>query len=793
MYQALRANLRNWVLLLLALVPTCGVLIAGIWLWSERGEEIEKFEQSLATIETSFELFSIVSSLSRTEASLHAAALSPSAAEAGADARQSLADLEEQVVGSAPRLGSLLPQLVEIDEAEIMGVVAENSVLTIDAIDFQRVGQRPDAVFESLASGTRSAVGGLALPYNGNPNIGIGALYDSMIRVISYHDVLDDARGTLVTALVADEAPGLQTLGLEAVRLEETWNDIIQGRVFGMFDTDRVEVGELIVNPNAETGMEPPEPLTELLAGWPSASGAERSALILEVNRISDQVVTDVDTLNDAVQDLADIELARLASERRLTALAAGLVSMLGVVLFSLTTSEIQARKSVERAHGEAIDQLAEKAHRDPTTGAWNRRRLEESLSAALRRSSKGRQSVVLVYIDLDSFKAINDVWGHATGDAVLRIATRRLSGLTYRDIAFELTRFGGDEFVLFGEVENADHEWLSGMGDAVLAQLGDPMAIDGRSHSISASIGIAMSAPTSTIDTLLLEADSSLIHAKRNKRGSAVVYDREMSRTGELLQALPSALAHGEIRCHVQPVFDLNTGGIVHAELLARWHRPNGETVSPGVFVPLVESFGLADQLTESMLACVAQVVNSPDCPKDVRLWINLSPRELEVADFARRFTRRAIREEIDPARLGIEITETAAVRDPAVLAAELDELRQHGIRVAIDDFGSGYSPLGYLRDLPIDAVKLDRSLVHGVHRDDGNQSLVNGIVGLLASLGVDVTAEGVEDERDRQWLHEQGVVNVQGFLLGRPVAPQDMDWNHVLGSAPSALGLSR
>ena len=253
---------------------------------------------------------------------------------------------------------------------------------------------------------------------------------------------------------------------------------------------------------------------------------------------------------------------------------------------------------------------------------------------------------------------------------------------------------------------------------------------------------------------------------------------NRDVSRTGELVHALPEALANGEIQAHVQAAVDALSGELVHVEALARWERSGGETVNPGVFIPLVESYGLAAQLTTTVLESVARFVDTSPVPNDIRVWVNVSPRELDVANFSERFVASLRQLNLSPSRIGIEITETAAVRDPQRLAVEFRRLREHGICIAIDDFGNGYSPLGYLRFLPIDLVKLDRSLITAIDTDRANQHIVTGIVGLTDELSIGIVAEGVEREAEREWLLDNGVNIMQGYLFDRPMAPDVFDW---------------
>ena len=599
------------------------------------------------------------------------------------------------------------------------------------------------------------------------------------------------------------------------MRLSE-WKDLVDSRSFSPVVSNELAWFGTETDEQTPLLLDRTDPLDELLmAGLPDTP-AEQTEFITRLFEVEEELVFDIELAMGQLRSVADEHLYSLKQQRQLMLSAGALMALLGTVLGALTASEVRHRRRVEHAHDAAMDKLGEKAHRDPTTGAWNRRRLEATLdellafahsSPAVRaerttgetsstsggriRAGRGPSKelmddveadadlvVVLAYIDLDHFKAINDVWGHHTGDDVLRTVTGRLQSLAHEGVKFELTRFGGDEFVLYAMTQRPSMDWLQQLGELIIERIGSQMVIGGRNHAVGVSVGIAMSTAESTLASLLLEADSSLILAKREQRGSAIVYNRDISRTGELVHALPEALANGEIACHFQPVFDITTGEIIQVEALARWKRESGEMVSPVAFVPLVESYGLAEKLTSAVLGSVHDFLNRETTPQSIRVWINLSPRELDIANFADRFMTNLARAKVHPSRVGIEITETAAIRDPARLGAELASLRAVGVAVAIDDFGNGYTPLGHLRELAVDAVKLDRSLISNIDADLGNQHLVTGIVGHLRELGTDITAEGVERLEEETWLLSKGITHVQGFLWGRPVAGSNFDW---------------
>ena len=775
-----RTNIRTWVLLLLALVPTTAVLGAGIWFWSDRGEELRASENSVAPIDTTVALFEVSATIMRLDVALRAAGEPGASPELIAIADEELAASRALLREAPERLQALFDRLdpasAQDDRVEVITLVADQFVLAADIVDQQVVGQPPTASMDLLVALARANAGGLVLPYERTTR-NVAFLYTTITSSIEYADVMDRDRATILAALPTASSAQFDQVA-EAPLRTRLWNDVIDSRQFTVGSIETIEWSLTEPSEDSPVLLARNEPFADILAAGPPATDADRNAFMLRLLAVDEELQADVRVAHDAIKVESEAELALLKTERLLTAVATSLVAIVGLLLLGLTIAEVRQRQRVERAHGQAIDQLADKADRDPTTGAWNRRRLERTLAELLAEVEDTDKQVILAYIDLDSFKAINDVWGHHTGDRVLRIVTERLQGFSFEHASFELIRFGGDEFVVYGTLANAGIETLERLGNEILGILSGPMTVDAREHAVSASVGITMSDEDSTLDSLLLEADSSLILAKRAKRGTAIVYNRQVSRTGELVHALPTALAHGEILCHLQPVHNVHTGEITHAEALARWFRPSGEFVSPALFVPLVESFGLAEQLTSSMLRSVAAIFEDPATPPDVRIWINLSPRELEVASFAARFKDAIEAAGVPPERLGLEITETAAVRDPAALAVELGEVRSYGVKIAIDDFGNGYSPLGFLRDLPVDVVKLDRSLIAGIDTDAANQHLVRGIVGMLDELGIAITAEGVERAEEEAWLAAHGVESTQGFLRGRPVAPAQLDW---------------
>lgn len=481
-----------------------------------------------------------------------------------------------------------------------------------------------------------------------------------------------------------------------------------------------------------------------------------------------------VDALLGGLSLAKQTEIAAAERDQRTNAILAGGVLLLAFALGLVARSEVRDRQRVERAHAEAIDDLVVRTERDALTGLWNRTRAEELLQERLSEQDEDAP-VVLAYVDLDEFKPINDIWGHGIGDEVLRVVASRL--LAAVPEGFDVVRFGGDEFVLFGRLANADVPSVSDLGRRVIDEVSRPMVVNGQERSVGATAGLAFATGRTSVSAdLLVEADAALILAKQRQRGSALVYDRELRRDATLLRELPDAIDLGHIGAYFQPAYDMHTGQCIAVEALARWTRPSGEMVSPGEFIPLAESFGLMARLTDVMVREVANLQAEGAVPESCRVWVNLSATELDSRHFAERFVQQALGHGVDLSRLGVEITETAAIRNPKNLTVALEILRRSGIHVAIDDFGNGYSPLGFLRQIPFDVLKLDRSIVSHIDSKHDLQILVQGIVGMMHVHNVEIVAEGIERTEEFDWLKSIGVETAQGYLLAKPLPKHEL-----------------
>lgn len=417
-------------------------------------------------------------------------------------------------------------------------------------------------------------------------------------------------------------------------------------------------------------------------------------------------------------------------------------------------------------------------AGQDPLTGLPNRRALAEALDAAL---APGATPTILCLVDLDGFKAVNDVHGHAAGDGVLRAAAERLRAAVRGDRDL-VARLGGDEFAVLafpGDTADAEPAAVaSDLAARLVAAFTDPLSTEGAAAplQLGASVGVALApAHADAAGALQRCADLALYRAKAEGRGCFRLFEDGMVASARersaRLTALRAAIAAGAIEPHYQPVVDLVTGRLLGFEALARWHQPERGWVLPAEFVPLAEESGLIWPLTEHLLgrACVAAAAWPGG---SLVLYFNVSPVQLRERGRLAALVATALEGSGLPARrLQLELTEGALTGDLATARQVLAELKATGVRLALDDFGTGHSGLRELQALPFDTLKLDRSFVRAAAEEDtAARRIVAAVVGLGQSLGLPVVAEGVEEEHDAEMLRVLGCDAAQGWLFGRP-----------------------
>lgn len=411
-------------------------------------------------------------------------------------------------------------------------------------------------------------------------------------------------------------------------------------------------------------------------------------------------------------------------------------------------------------------------AYTDPLTGLGNRRRLRDRIEKLAAERADDPAPFTIGLVNLDSFKPINDLFGHHAGNDILCQVGHRMSACM-PDGAF-VGRLEGDEFAfvlpLVFERNGADK-----FGRTFKEVLSAPYDLGDRSVRLSASFGFAVYPfAGETFAELMKSADTALYRSKRRGRGQITVYSEEiaeeMTRATQLEQALRRAIIADDVQVHFQPIVDLRDGKVLGFEALARWCDAELGQVSPSVFIPLAEERAFIEPLTEVLLKKAARAALS--WPKDVFLSFNLSSAQL--MDPATSFNILAIlnRVGLDPRRLELEITETAMMSDPDTAQRIVDELRAVGTRVSLDDFGTGQSSLGRLRNFTFDKVKIDRSFVSEITTDRPSEHIIKAILAMCDGLDLKVVAEGIEEEAQAKKLRALGCWSGQGYLYGKPMA---------------------
>ncbi|OWV84406.1 bifunctional diguanylate cyclase/phosphodiesterase [Rhizobium sp. R693] len=441
-------------------------------------------------------------------------------------------------------------------------------------------------------------------------------------------------------------------------------------------------------------------------------------------------------------------------------AAAAGiLVLFLGGVLLAGASEARRLRRLAEAARFEA-------SH-DSLSGLLNRHGLLNKLEQL---ASLG-PAVSLYLIDLDGFKAVNDAWGHAVGDELIHIAAKALKNCHPEILA--AARLGGDEFALlqFGSAPDREIE------ESILRIFVDPFKIGGRTIEVGASIGLAARTGSVTPLELLRRADMALYRAKENGKGQAVAYDPELDlerqRLAELESELRSAIGDGAIEPVFQPLVSASTDIIIGFEALARWKNIAGD-ISPEVFIPLAEKSGLIDALGVHMLK--TSIRHAKNWPQ-LGLSVNVSPIQLCNPDFAAQVTTVLQEFDFDPSGLTLEITEGVLMSNPDQARRSIDQLRQIGIKFALDDFGCGYASIGALRQFGFDRMKIDRSLIAGLEENANGADVLRATIALAIALEIPVTAEGIETRRQAEILRDSGCDQFQGYLVGKPMSPGEVE----------------
>lgn len=459
-------------------------------------------------------------------------------------------------------------------------------------------------------------------------------------------------------------------------------------------------------------------------------------------------------------------------SDRLGPALALGLLLVTTVVL--LLARRLR-RSTMELEASEA--QAQHLAFHDVLTGLPNRALFDDRLDHALAHCRRSAGKLALLYVDLDRFKQINDSLGHPAGDAVIREVAQRLSKVVRETDT--VARLGGDEFAILqtGISQPAEVEIVC---MRIVEELGRPFDLMGGQSFIGASIGVAI-APTDGLDRteLTRRADIALYRSKLEGRGRYTFFSSSMDETvrarEEVERDLRRALIKpGQLQVHYQPVFNAHNRALVGMEALVRWQHPDKGMITPAAFVPVAEETGLIEPLGEWVLRTACS--DAAGWPM-TKLSVNVSPVQLRNRAFADQVIDILRETGFKAELLELEITETALVESTEETARNLSTLRAHGVRIALDDFGTGYSSLAHLREFEVDRVKIDRSFVNAIDPVHGGSAIIEAIVNLAQAIGLQVTAEGVETVEQGRFLTDIGCEQLQGYLLSRPLTPQQIE----------------
>jgi diguanylate cyclase (GGDEF)-like protein/PAS domain S-box-containing protein len=493
------------------------------------------------------------------------------------------------------------------------------------------------------------------------------------------------------------------------------------------------------------------------LAGFETLGDApERlSDLLIEVNLNALSMAADAPPV--------ECRLLRADGEGREVELLLRPLAWRGADLRILAVRDISERK-------EAAERIAHLAFHDSLTGLPNRAVFADHLAGTVARASESADHVAVLCVDLDGFKAVNDIYGHPAGDALLIAAAQRLrSAVRGHEL---VARLGGDEFaVVQAGGEQPGHSGL--LAQRIVEALAEPFALGPDTVRISVSIGVALfPADAADPESLIKNADMALYRAKADGRGTARFYeaamDEALRRRRQLEADLRQAIGRGELSVHYQPLAELESGSILGFEALLRWNHAQLGAIGPATFIPLAEESGFILKLGEWVLreACTEAARWTPA----LKLSVNLSPVQFTQGDLAAEVEAILAETGLDPARLELEVTEGLLIKDAEKAIVILERLKALGVQISMDDFGTGYSSLSYFRMFPFDKVKIDQSFIRDMIENPQARAIIRSVIGLGQGLGMPVVAEGVETAEQLEALRAEGCDQVQGYWISRP-----------------------
>lgn len=432
-----------------------------------------------------------------------------------------------------------------------------------------------------------------------------------------------------------------------------------------------------------------------------------------------------------------------------------------------LTTEVNERAAAEERAHSLAAT--------DPLTGFLNRRTLTEKTSDMIAQAQRKNKSIAFLMLDLDNFKNVNDVHGHSAGDVVLKEVANRIAKVVPPNNL--LARLGGDEFACAFIFDPEQPEMVDRIADDLIDGIAAPIVENGNHLVVTTSIGMSrFDFESEGVDVLMRRADIAMYSAKKQGRNRFCWFDNSMEQELQTRNTIESGMRagipKGEFVPYYEQQIDLPTGKLTGFEMLARWESPTQGLVSPDVFIPIAEETGMIGDLSLSILRQAFNDAKNWD--QSLTISVNISPVQLLDPWLAQKIVKLLVETGYPPNRLEIEITESSLFENLSLAQSIVGSLKNQGIRIALDDFGTGYSSLAHLRALPFDRIKIDRSFVSSILENSESAAIVKAITGLGESLGMPITAEGIEDKEIESELRNIGCAKGQGWYYGRPLSTE-------------------
>jgi diguanylate cyclase (GGDEF)-like protein/PAS domain S-box-containing protein len=453
----------------------------------------------------------------------------------------------------------------------------------------------------------------------------------------------------------------------------------------------------------------------------------------------------------------------------------------LSAVEFNDRTSVLAILRDVTERRG-LEQQLRHQVFHDRLTGLANRALFNERVDHAFTRSSRGGRAIIVMFMDLDDFKAVNDMHGHAAGDELLIAVGRRITA-PLRTVD-TVARMGGDEFaILLEDTDHGDH--CVGVACRILEELDRPFAIEGREVYVGGSIGIATSDQADSVEELLRNADLAMYAAKQSGKGAFAIFEPwlrdRLTERMDLESSLHPAVERGELEVHYQPIISLETGRITGFEALLRWDHPERGPIEPAAFIPVAEETGLILPLGEWVMerACVQVAAWRSEFPElgPLSVTVNLAPRQLGDPALPGAVRAALDASGLPPQALVLEATEDAVMQDLDAIHRVVNALDDLGVLLSIDDFGTGFSSIAHLSRLPVDLLKIDRSFVAGIGRGPNDPALAQTIIAIARTLGVETVAEGIRTHEQVATLRSLGCRLGQGFLFSLPLPADEVE----------------